>query len=71
MSAREHRAPAPKYVSQSCESCEFYDYDEDEEAYVCTVDLDQDDMQRFLSGQTFRCPYYRFYDEYKSVHKQI
>jgi hypothetical protein len=28
-------------------------------------------MVRFLSGRTAACPYYRFYDEYKSVHKQI
>ncbi|MBR6410734.1 MAG: hypothetical protein IKS35_05065 [Clostridia bacterium] len=67
----EPKTPAPKYVSASCESCEFYDYDEDEDAYVCIVDLDQDDMQRFLAGQTFHCPYYRYYDEYKSVHKQL
>ena len=33
--------------------------------------LDEDDMVRFLSGRTASCPYYRFYDEYKSVHKQI
>lgn len=54
-----------------CESCEFYDYDGDEDAYVCCVALDQDAMADFLAGQTGRCPYYRFYDEYKSVHKQI
>lgn len=55
----------------NCESCVFYDYDEDMESYVCTVNLDQDDMGRFVSGTTRSCPYYRFYDEYKSVHKQI
>lgn len=55
----------------NCESCVFYDYDEDMEAYVCTVNLDQDEMGEFISGRTRSCPYYRFYDEYKSVHKQI
>ena len=55
----------------SCESCEFYDYDEEYEEYVCTVNLDQDEMQDFLGGRTKGCPYYRYYDEYKSVHKQI
>ena len=55
----------------NCESCVFYDYDEDMEAYVCTVNLDQDEMGEFISGRTRGCPYYRFYDEYKSVHKQI
>ena len=57
--------------SGTCESCEFYDYDEELDAYVCQVSLDEDEMISFISGQTGRCPYYRYYDEYKSVHKQI
>lgn len=60
-----------KKIAGNCESCEFYDYDEEYEAYVCAARLDEDEMARFLSGQTGTCPYYRFYDEYKSVHKQI
>ena len=54
-----------------CEECEFYDYDEELDAYVCQVNLDEDEMISFIAGQTGRCPYYRYYDEYKSVHKQI
>ena len=54
-----------------CESCVFYDYDEYDEAYVCTVNLDQDEQASFVSGTRRECPYYRYYDEYKSVHKQI
>lgn len=54
-----------------CEDCEFYDYDEELDAYVCEVSLDEDEMVSFMSGNTGRCPYFRFYDEYKSVHKQI
>ena len=56
---------------KNCESCEFYDYDEDYDAYVCAVSLDEDEMANFLGKRTQSCPYYRFYDEYKSVHKQI
>ncbi len=55
----------------SCETCEFYDYDEDYEEYVCSVNLDQDDVANYRIHKTSACPYYRFYDEYKSVHKQI
>ena len=55
----------------NCESCEFYDYDENLDAYVCDLNLDEDEMIDFLSSNTKGCPYYRFYDEYKSVHKQI
>jgi hypothetical protein len=59
-----------KKIQGSCESCEFYDYDEEYDAYVCLVSLDEDDMCDFLSRNTGYCPYYRFYDEYKSVQKQ-
>ena len=61
----------PKKSAVSCESCVFYDYDEDYDAYVCQMNLDEDEMVSFLSGHTRACPYYRFYDEYKSVQKQI
>lgn len=60
-----------KKIQSNCETCEFYDYDEYYEEYSCTMKLDEDEMIRFLSGRTASCPYYRFYDEYKSVHKQI
>ncbi len=61
----------PKPTASRCEDCEFYDYDEELDAYVCAVALDEDEMVSFVAGQTGRCPYFRFYDEYKSVHKQI
>ena len=56
--------------STPCESCEFYDYDEEWEEYVCMISLDEDEMIDFLGRNTGRCPYYRYYDEYKSVRKQ-
>ena len=55
----------------NCESCLNYEYDEEYEYYVCKKNLDEDEMITFLSGNTKSCPYYRYYDEYKSVHKQI
>ncbi len=64
-------AQMPKYASGTCESCEFYDFDEEWDEYVCRMSLDEDEMIDFLGGNTNRCPYYRYYDEYKSVHKQI
>lgn len=60
-----------KKMQSNCESCEFYDYDEELDAYVCDVALDQDELADFMGRNTGRCPYYRYYDEYKSVHKQI
>lgn len=55
----------------TCETCVFYDYDEEYDVYECQVNLDQDELARFLANSTYHCPYYRFYDEYKSVQKQI
>ena len=57
--------------ASNCESCEFYDYDEYMDAYVCDMHLDEDEMADFLGRNTGACPYYRYHDEYKSVHKQI
>ena len=61
----------PKKPVANCESCVFYDYDEDYDAYVCQMNLDEDEMGKFLTGSTRGCPYYRYYDEYKSVRRQI
>ena len=29
---------------RNCETCEFYDYDEELDAYVCDMRLDEDEM---------------------------
>ena len=55
----------------ACDSCEFYDYDELCDEYSCSLSLDEDEMVEYLSGMSRECKYYRYYDEYKSVHKQI
>ncbi len=60
-----------KQYATNCETCVFYDYDEDYDTYFCSQNLDVDEMVRFLTGRNGGCPYYRFYDEYKSVQKQI
>ena len=64
-------AQESKKAVANCESCVFYDYDEEWDTYTCQMNLDEDEMVRFLSGNTQACPFYRFYDEYKSVQKQI
>jgi hypothetical protein len=55
----------------NCESCEFYQQDDYTGTYSCTLNLDEDEMVNFIAGYTKDCKYYRFYDEYKSVQKQI
>ena len=54
-----------------CEDCEFYDFDEEWEEYICSMSLDEDEMADFLGRNTNGCHYYKFYDEYKSVQRQI
>jgi hypothetical protein len=63
-----------KYMKKgksNCETCEFYQYDDYTDSYTCALSLDEDEMADFVSGITRDCKYYRFYDEYKSVQKQI
>ncbi len=55
----------------SCEDCEFYDYDEADDSYACRLSLDEDEYSEMLSSRSGRCRYYRAYDEYKTVRKQI
>ena len=68
--AKKKTYKTPQKGPGTCESCEFYDYDEFLDAYYCKVNLDQDDRERYSTGTNNACPYYRFYDEYKSVQKQ-
>lgn len=53
-----------------CESCVNYFFDDDYECYVCLVNLDEDEMGKFLSGNFNECPYYQLDDEYSIVRKQ-
>lgn len=54
-----------------CDTCVNYVYDEDYEAYTCLVNLDEDELCRFLSGDCKVCPYYRLDDEYGVVKHQM
>ncbi len=53
-----------------CESCNNYVYDEEEEAYFCEQDMDEDDYGRLISSERKTCPFYRNGDEYKVVRHQ-
>ena len=54
----------------NCDTCENNVYDEDLDQWVCAVELDEDEMERYAAGRYESCPYYRFYDEYGVVRKQ-
>lgn len=55
----------------ACDSCVNYGYDEEDESYYCGVDLDQDEMYKFLTGSDFACPFYRNDNEYEVVKHQM
>ena len=55
---------------KTCDTCEFYEEDDDGD-HACSLNLDEDERVDFLEQHTKGCPYYRYYDEYKSVHRQI
>lgn len=58
-------------VKSNCDICINYGYDEESECYVCAVDLDEDEMLRFIMGNNKGCPYFRAGDDYTIVRKQI
>ncbi len=55
----------------NCDCCINYIYDDEYECYTCQMNLDEDEMMRFLSKSIDDCPYFRLNDEYKIVRKQI
>lgn len=58
-------------MSDRCDTCANYIYDEDYECYCCDCDLDEDEMGRFLSGGYKECPFYQSDDEYQVVRHQM
>ena len=60
-----------KQKQTSCESCIYYSYDEEYECNVCLMNLDEDEMYRFMQNTFDNCPYYKYGDEYTIVRKQI
>ena len=58
------------HTVDKCESCAFYSYDEVYDDYVCEMDLDEDEMARFLSGHSEAWLYLRPGDEYRTDREQ-
>ncbi len=54
-----------------CESCANFIYDEEEETYICNMDLDEDEAVRLMSYPQSECPYFRADDEYAVVRHQL
>ena len=52
----------------NCEYCMHFEYDDEYEDYVCTVDMDEDEVYRINNDRP--CPYFRQGDEYTIARKQ-
>ena len=56
-------------MADNCEMCAHYVEDEEFGDY-CSVNLDEDEMELFLTQSVKGCHYFQLYDEYKIVRKQ-
>lgn len=56
-------------MADKCEFCAHFVTD-DELGEYCDIDLDEDEMARFLTQNAGDCHYFQLYDEYKIVRKQ-
>ena len=57
-------------MASNCEECVFFDYDEEIDANFCSMDLDEDEMDRFLRSDFRNCPFYRRGDDYSTARRQ-
>ena len=39
-----------------CETCIYYVYDDEDDIYYCSVNLDEDEMYNFIKGTMKNCP---------------
>lgn len=60
-----------KRPQTSCDTCLYYSYDEDYEAYMCDMDMDEDEYAHLISDDHYSCPYYQNDNEYAVVRKQM
>ena len=50
-------------IATNCEECANYIYDDEYECYCCDINLDEDEMMKFISGTFYNCPYYNPYQQ--------
>lgn len=57
-------------METECENCWYYNYDEEEDEYYCSMELDEDEMYRIRTDRRSRCPFFRQADDYYLPHRQ-
>ena len=58
-------------MALGCDTCNYYEYDENDDAYYCSVDMDEDDYGRLISSNYKDCPFYTSNNEYEIVKHQM
>ena len=58
-------------MKTNCDMCAHYVYDDDYECYTCQMNLDEDELYKFVTSTYFDCPYYRNGDDYMIVRHQM
>lgn len=56
--------------STECETCWYYDYDEEYDESYCMMDLDEDEVCRIANSSSRHCPFYRQGDDYTLARRQ-
>lgn len=57
-------------MEANCESCMNYYYDEEWDTYLCTINMDEDEVAKMSFSKYYKCPYFRMGDDYTIVKKQ-
>lgn len=57
--------------TSNCDTCVYFEYDDEYECYTCTMSLDEDEMAHLMTDSHYNCPYYKYGDEYTIVRKQM
>ena len=57
-------------METKCEECWYNVYDEELDANVCEMYIDEDEWGRMLESRVFRCPYFKPADDYYLPGKQ-
>lgn len=57
-------------MAGNCGECVHFDYDEETDANFCNMDLDEDEMERFLRADARACPFYHRGSDYETARRQ-
>ena len=57
-------------MDSQCDTCWYYEYDEEWDEEVCRMDLDEDEVYRIYTDRNGDCPYFRKGDDYTLARRQ-